>query len=360
MHRQTFVFLDGIRGIAALLVVMTHAPDFFMIWKNHTYLAVDVFFILSGFVIALAYENKLVSKKLSFFDFVKKRFIRLYPIYFVSLCIAFVLVIFGGYLSETNLLLWTGYSAILTAFFIPRHGGAMMFSLNTPYWSLFYEFIVNFLYAAIAPFLSTKILIMIVLTAGCSLAYIGVMNGHLNAGWGNTEAHYAAGLSRSIFGILMGVLIYRFRSKLIEKISFISPWLAVLIIVAALLFPSIPKYNYIYDIFIVTIIFPLTVLIASQLKESKLEPALLMLGAASYPLYVLHYPFIHFIETVSNSYGYDYLVTEYAPYTGMFLLTFLVVLALFMAKFVEMPLRLWLSSYLEKKMTRNPAKRSVL
>lgn len=245
MHRQTFVFLDGIRGIAALLVVMTHAPDFFMIWKNHTYLAVDVFFILSGFVIALAYENKLVSKKLSFFDFVKKRFVRLYPIYFVSLCIAFVLVIVGGYLSGENLLLWAGYSAVLTAFLIPRHGGSMMFTLNTPYWSLFYEFIVNFLYAAIAPFLSTRILILIVLSAGVSLAYISVVNGHLNAGWGNTEIQYAAGLSRSIFGILMGVLIYRFRSKLIEKVSFISPWFAVSVIVVALLFPSIPKYNYI-------------------------------------------------------------------------------------------------------------------
>ncbi|WP_417536082.1 acyltransferase family protein [Methylophaga sp.] len=348
MERKAFVFLDGIRGIAALLVVMTHAPNFFMIWKNHTYLAVDIFFILSGFVIALAYENKLITKKLTFSEFVKKRFVRLYPIYFVSLCIAFFLAVIAGYLSNNNVLLWAGYTAILTAFLIPRNDGSMMFTLNTPYWSLFYEFIVNFLYAAIAPFLTTRLLILIVSIAGSSLAYIAYINGHLNLGWGNTEIHYASGLSRSIFGILMGVLLYRFRDRLIKNVSFISPWFAVAVIVSALLIPKLSSYNFLYDILIVTVVFPFTVLVASQLKKSKFDPALLMLGAASYPLYVLHYPVIHFTETVLESYGYGYLISQYAPYTGIALLVFLVALSLFMAKYVEMPIRLWLSGFLER------------
>ena len=76
-NRRSFVTLDGLRGIAALAVVTRHAPYF----RNpffESYLAVDFFFVLSGFVLAHAYGQRLRGN-LSILDFVKIRIVRLYP-----------------------------------------------------------------------------------------------------------------------------------------------------------------------------------------------------------------------------------------------------------------------------------------
>lgn len=357
MERQTFVFLDGIRGLAAILVVTSHAGDFFKIWENHAYLAVDVFFILSGFVIALAYEQKLISGKLSFLRFVGKRVIRLYPAYITSLFLGFSLVVLGGFLLGKNLILWAGLSATLTVFFIPRISGSMMFSINPPYWSLFYEFLVNFLYAAIVPFLTTRLLVIILMSTATALSFISYFNGHLNIGWGNSSAHYAAGLSRSVFGILMGVLLYRIRVAMTDRLSIISPWFAVAIIIFVLLFPKIQGLDYLFDIVVVTVIFPLVIFIASQLKKSRFDSVMLMLGAASYPIYVLHYPIIKFLTIIAEALGHETIISDYAPFTGIALIVFLLVISVFMAKYIETPLRAWLGNLQCKHFPLKPAKK---
>lgn len=81
--RQHFIILDGLRGIAALAVVIFHSmeiavPDPNKNFIEHAYLAVDFFFCLSGFVIAYAYDNKLPA--IGAVQFLKLRLIRLHPL----------------------------------------------------------------------------------------------------------------------------------------------------------------------------------------------------------------------------------------------------------------------------------------
>lgn len=78
-----YVLLDGLRGVAALLVIWYHVFEGFATSPidqkfNHGYLAVDFFFILSGFVIGYAYDDRwktTMTQK----EFFKRRLIRLHP-----------------------------------------------------------------------------------------------------------------------------------------------------------------------------------------------------------------------------------------------------------------------------------------
>ena len=90
--------LDGLRGLFALFVVLFHfnkhnAPQYIVnnFFVRESYMFVDFFFILSGFVITLSYDQKITNSK-TFFQFLKKRWNRLYPLLFFS---TFLGTIFG-------------------------------------------------------------------------------------------------------------------------------------------------------------------------------------------------------------------------------------------------------------------------
>src|SRR5690349_1243138 len=95
--RQHFKILDGLRGIAALSVVIFHfmeiaVPDYRKDFIAHAYLAVDFFFCLSGFVMAYAYDEKL--KKIGLKRFFTLRLIRLHPLVVIGSVIGLVAFIF--------------------------------------------------------------------------------------------------------------------------------------------------------------------------------------------------------------------------------------------------------------------------
>src|ERR1700753_742354 len=80
--KSHYEILDGLRGVAALLVVIfhvfeTYSGDRFHQVINHGYLAVDFFFVLSGFVVAYAYDDRW--DKMTTWDFFKRRLVRLQP-----------------------------------------------------------------------------------------------------------------------------------------------------------------------------------------------------------------------------------------------------------------------------------------
>src|SRR5215469_9945636 len=91
--RRMFYTIDGLRGIAALLVVCRHIVPLHGNRLNFpsSYLAVELFFLFSGFVIAHAYDKRF-DAGMSFWEFVKARIIRLYPLYFLGLMIAVLTV----------------------------------------------------------------------------------------------------------------------------------------------------------------------------------------------------------------------------------------------------------------------------
>ena len=172
-----YELLDGLRGVAALLVVFYHifeglsfaAGGTLITVINHGYLAVDFFFILSGFVIGYAYDDRL-GKSMSLGNFFKRRLIRLHPMIVMGAVLGVVFYLLQGSVQwdDTHISLSLVMLALLCAmFFIPAAPGASydirgngeMFPLNGPSWSLFFEYIGNILYALFIHRLSNKMLL---------------------------------------------------------------------------------------------------------------------------------------------------------------------------------------------------------
>jgi peptidoglycan/LPS O-acetylase OafA/YrhL len=336
-----YAFLDGIRGLAAIFVLNRHTGDFWGFLFYRSYLAVDLFFILSGFVISYAYDEKLRNGVITLKDFVLIRLIRLYPVYFLSFVLC-AIILFGKFYIRHD------YSTadfltifLLTSIMIPSGIGAgvLLFPVNIPYWSLFYELIVNFIYAAVRPVLSTPVLALVVTVFGLLIALSAVHHGHLDIGYAGGFTSMATGFSKAAFGIFLGILTHRnigFLRNYVEKRY--SPWLALVIISLVLASPSFENFNGLIDVFVVLVVFPLCVIFASQARRTKADGLLLALGSASYPVYVFHMPVGQIVSFSSQG-----LVADLAPYSGVILVLVLVPATILLEKVYDIPVRRWLT-----------------
>lgn len=349
MTASRYIFLDGIRGLAAIFVVTRHTTELWGFSFFRSYLAVDLFFILSGFVIANAYEKKLNTKSLSTKSFIITRLIRLYPIYLLSLLLCSILYLTSitGTQNPSGTTSKLMLSMALATAMLPSRipGSPSLFPMNGPYWSLFFELIINLVYAAIRPILTGRVLITIIAFFGALLSGASLLRGNLDVGhtWG--MGSIAAGFSRAGFGIFLGIFIFRnidsFSIKF-QKIQF--PWMATILTIAILASPSFGQLNSIIDIVSVIVIFPALLIIASQGKSGKAEKFLTALGSASYPIYVLHLP----LGLIFASYLEEQDI-QIAPISGVVFLALLIPIALTSEKIYDIPVRKWLT----KKFTRN-------
>ncbi len=342
-----YVFLDGIRGIAAIFVLTRHTTELWGQSFFRSYLAVDLFFMLSGFVIASAYEHKLENETLSAKQFFITRMIRLYPIYAASLLVCAILLLFRippGIYSENK----TGaiiLSLALTGVMLPSRlaGYPSLFPLNGPYWSLFFEVIINLAYALARPILSTRNLSGVIAFFGLLLATAALLRGNLDVGYTWSIGSVAAGLSRAGFGFLLGILIFRKINFLSERFKAIQlPWLATFCIMAILASPSMDRLNPFIDMISVILVFPATVIILSQKNFSKANRLLIALGSASYPIYVLHQPLgFVFSHHVNSQLGIP------APFSGIVFVVAMIALSLALEKTYDVPVRQWLTVRLQ-------------
>jgi peptidoglycan/LPS O-acetylase OafA/YrhL len=354
MTVNRYTFLDGVRGIAAIFVFTRHASDFWGWRPYRSYLAVDLFFLLSGFVIAYAYDERLRNKTMSTRQFLLTRLIRLYPVFLLSVVLSSIVMI-GK--SEMGTQEHPAFGEILgvfalTALFLPARmqGSVQLFPLNGPYWSLFYELVTNTLYALLVPILNTYTLAFIVAGSLVAISFGAVLHGNLDMGlyWG--LASNAAGLFRSTFGIFLGLLIYR-NTKFLTRYfgGLVSPWYGVLGMALVLATPMFARFNAEMDLLAVAVIFPLCLILASQDRPSRMDPVFLVLGSASYPIYVLHVPIIALISfSIAGRIGY------FPPVGGAVLLAGIVALSVWIVKIYDLPARKWLSKRLLKRRGQQP------
>ncbi len=303
--------LDGLRGVAALMVLWFHIFEAYASSHidqqiNHGYLAVDFFFILSGFVIGYAYDDRW--KTMTIKDFIKRRFIRLHPMVVIGAIIGAIMFYFQGCsvwdvskVSVTMLLIAT----LMNACLIPAtpgfeiRGVTEMFPLNGPSWSLFYEYIGNILYAFFIHKLSTKVLSIWVVLAGCGLAGFAIWGpyGDICAGFSLTGENILGGSLRLLFSFSAGLLLSRLFKPIFIKGVF---WICSLSVVILLAVPRIGGsenlwMNGLYDTLCFAVLFPLIVYLGASGKTTdKLTTRICkFLGDISYPLYMVHYPFIY-------------------------------------------------------------------
>ncbi len=341
-----FAFLDGIRGIAALFVMTRHTRAYWPFEFYRSYLAVDLFFILSGFVIAHAYDRKISSGRISIGDFAASRIIRLYPMYALSVGIS-ALVLFSQWIffgAHPTAPIADFLLMILFAFaFLPSHflpADYHMFPLNYPYWSLFFELVANAIYVTIHRYLSAAVLMAIVAVSFAYTVRSSIKYGNFDNGFIWTLGMFATGATRTTLGFFLGVFLYRFRANLSKHIiGRLSPWFGVLIVVGVLYSNSAGSLNPLVDLFSVCVLFPIAVLIAANSRFSALEKVLLMLGSASYPIYVLHQPVGALIHDLFGA-----RIELHAPWSGCLLAAFLFTLSIQLEKFYDIPLRRRLSA----------------
>ncbi len=345
MNQNRYVFLDGIRGMAAIFIVINHTNNYWGFDLARNYLAVDLFFILSGFVIANAYDERIRSGIITFPKFMLVRLTRLYPVFLLSLLFFSALTIYGvtKHPLPSTVLIEVASSLALTALFLPSHieGYNLLFPINPPCWSLFYELISNAIYAVIRPFLNNVALAAIVISSGLILmgAYYHYEK-PVNLGWQWSYESIIGGFIRSIFGIFMGLLIHRNHTFLKHRFSNkVSPWIAFAAVAIILTSPDMGKFNWIIDAISVTVFFPLCVCFASLGNHTKLDKILLMLGSASYPMYVLHTPILNLLNRVQIVDA-----SKFAPISGIALVALLIALSVMIEKYFDIPVRKWITN----------------
>lgn len=354
-----FELLDGLRGVAAITVVWFHIFEAYATSHldqriNHGYLAVDFFFILSGFVIGYAYDDRWGTLKIK--DFLKRRIIRLHPMVVIGAIIGAIVFYFQG------CPVWDVSKVTIAALFIATfinsllipatpgteiRGLGEMYPLNGPSWSLFFEYIGNILYALFIRKFSTKVLALLVFVAGCGLAAFAILGpyGDICAGFSLTGIEFTGGFFRLLFSFSAGLLLYRIFKPVKIRGAF---WICTVSIVALLAVPRIGGaehlwMNGIYDTLCFAVFFPFLVYLGASGKSTDKYTTRIckFLGDISYPLYMVHYPFIYlYYAWVKN----EQLTFQESLPGALGVVIGSIVLAYICLKFYDIPVRKFLTN----------------
>jgi peptidoglycan/LPS O-acetylase OafA/YrhL len=311
MLARRFETLDALRGVAALAVVIFHLHVFKLTGDlaPHAYLAVDFFFVLSGFVVAHAYEDALRGR-LSLTGFARRRLIRLLPLAVAGAAAGLIVLIvkqrlFPGREDPLPAILLSGG---LNLFMLPSpFSGAPydheIFPGDSPLWSLFFELAVNMIWAAIAPRLGTRALIILVAVAAAVLVVMATVMQTANMGF--DARTFWGGAARVVFGFSLGVLIHRLRARLVVPAWPATPPLLALALVVILAFPIWILHGreafLAFDLTAILVILPAVVVVAvSQSGAARIDR---LLGDLSYPIYVIHWPILAIVSGLRQKLG---------------------------------------------------------
>ena len=364
-----YALLDGLRGAAALMVVWYHFFEGFAFAEgsaittfNHGHIGVDLFFMLSGFVISYAYDDRWQSahNRLTLKDFFKRRLIRLHPMLIMGAIIGLISFCLQGSVKWDGTptpMSWSLVALVLTMLFIPAYPGAPydlrgngeMFSLNGPSWSLFFEYIGNLLYALFIRRLSNRALAILTIALGAAWSWFVATDASgydmLGVGWTLDTANFCGGLLRMMFPFSLGMVMARnFKPIKIKGIF----WIAWAVLFGLFSVPAFAKcgeisINGLYELACVMFVFPAIVwLTASGETTNKFSSSVCkFLGDISYPLYIVHYPvmYLFYAWLIENKY---YTLGETWP---VVIMVFAINIALAYAclKLYDEPVRRWLT-----------------
>lgn len=310
-----YEILDGLRGVAAFIIVIYHLCEGCGIMLGHGYLGVDFFYALSGFVIGYAYDDRL-QKGMTTSNFLKRRIIRLHPMVLMGTLIGLLFYYFGecaAFPLIGNSPWWT----VLLLFFycclmlpMPNswdiRGWQDFNSFNGNIWSLYWEYLANILYITLFHRLPTIVLVVLTGIAACltldltlNIDCFGLLSARVgapftvNGGWSITSSELYVGAVRLLFPFLCGLVISRLHKFISIKRAFL--WCSILV-VSLLLYPQHDGLaNGLYEATTILFFVPLTISIGagSHIYGKQTHRFCKFLGDISYPLYITHLPFIY-------------------------------------------------------------------
>lgn len=340
--------LDGLRGLAAIIVVYYHVTGVATGFQGgifgHGYLAVDLFFALSGFVLFHAYEERF-RQGLSVGTFLRLRLVRLYPLYAVGLLIglaANMLILLidppqamtGGHLLSS---IATGLVLLPS---LPPTGD--LFPLNGPCWTLMLELMANILMAILWPRIGVRSMVVLCATLAVVLTVYGTAHGDVAAG--DKWINLLFGLVRCALSFSIGILV-----RLLSGGRATGPapgnvmvGLLCLSLAALLIWSPPAQYAALYDLGFILVASPLFILLGSRITPTGQTARLCTLsGGTSYALYVTHCPMIGVVLLWSYTTGTlvyrDHLLLFATGYTLVF-----TALAYALDRLYDVPVRRWL------------------
>ena len=354
-----YQILDGLRGVAAMMVVCFHifeasATSRFDQVINHGYLAVDFFFLLSGFVIGYAYDDRW--KSMSIGSFFKRRLTRLQPMVIMGMIIGAICFYFQ------DSVLWPGIHEVpvwkmllvmlIGCTLIPLlpgswdiRGWTEMHPLNGPGWSLFYEYLANIFYALFVRRFSKTVLTILVVLSALALIHLAVTspNGDIIGGWSLEPGQIHIGFARMMYPFFAGLLLFRMGKLIRLQNAFLVCSLLLIV------FFAMPRVggkdhlwmNGLYDSLSVILIFPLIVLMGAggEIKSRVASKLCKFFGDISYPLYITHYPLIYIY---TGWIATNKVSLQNALPIGVLVFISAIVIAFVCLKLYDEPVRKWL------------------
>lgn len=372
--KPRFEILDGLRGVAAMIVVAFHLFETYSTGPcdqilNHGYLAVDFFFVLSGFVIGYAYDDRW--GRMTTWDFFKRRLIRLQPMVILGTLIgafwfyfgdapAFALVA-GTPWWKLLLILILGCLMFPTPPSMDIRGWKEINSLNGTAWSLMWEYVANILYALFIRRLGIKLLATFVLLStfltidlAMNLDVLDLLSAREYAkytvigGFGLTPDQIYIGIARLLYPFFAGLLLYRLGKRFRINIPHGGMTWCSLAVAAVLVMPHLggdrPNWiNGLYCVVVILLVFPAIVAAGagSQLVGKKTTSICKFLGLISYPLYITHYPMIYVQMNWVAQHPKAPLGTHIWVAVSIFIVSIAVAYA--SVKVYDLPIRAWLS-----------------
>jgi peptidoglycan/LPS O-acetylase OafA/YrhL len=346
---RVFHTLDALRGFAAIGVVIFHMSGSFLpVTAPGGYLAVDLFFMMSGVVLSHAYEARFRAG-MGALGFMRVRLIRLYPLYLLGTLFGIAVTVAS--MLGRNVNNWDPSSlldaSLLALFFVPHFSGdpaGQMFPLNIPSWSLFFEILVNLLFVVFWPLLTSRLLITLSLLTGGVVAVAAVHAGHLDLG--STVSSFAIGLARTVFGFCVGVLIARHVSSANRQTGNLKVLAILAIVGIAIISRPAGEWRAAWDAACVLLVFPLVVYYGTLVDPGpRLQRIATFLGLTSYAVYVLHSPLSSVVNSVNQHFAGGGIT---APWSGIAVLAALLAGSWLVDRLYDAPIRRYLGRIVPK------------
>jgi peptidoglycan/LPS O-acetylase OafA/YrhL len=299
-HRPAarYVTLDGMRGLAAIAVALYHFDIFLM---PHGYVAVDFFFVLSGFVLYRSYLPRF-REGLGFGRFMAQRFARLYPLFMLGTLLGGAQALQGMVRSDPQAMALPHFltTFVAHAAMLPSPVTLPYYPWNVPSWSLFFELVAN-----VALFTLLFRLPRVALGAICLVSALGMVpiilangSGNIGALWGE----HGIAFMRTAFSFTLGIIIAILPERRADPASRPdhairgASWFGIgcIAAIAVLLAMPVPaEWTAVYDLSIILFFSPVLVYLGSRVEPVRFAaPAAAFVGEVSYALYAVHWSFI--------------------------------------------------------------------
>jgi peptidoglycan/LPS O-acetylase OafA/YrhL len=295
-----YLELDGLRGVAAICVALFHQQTYLggKAFFGHGYLAVDFFYMLSGFVITHAYAARLQHRS-AILPYLRDRAIRLYPMLIAGALLGLLAVIFG-LRSQQHAIAPALAVAIVNAAGLPALWSRDPFWIDSPTWSLFFELVANIAFAFAAARLTARREWIVVALFCVAMLALNYHEGSFDFGY--TRSSLFGGFFRVGAGFTIGVVLHRLHRAGVLATGGARWWVAPILVMSFMLVPNQSAWSVLYDPIIVLALYPLLILAAAGSRDLVPRIAIIS-GAISYPFYATHIPLLTLLQGILTATG---------------------------------------------------------